>query len=289
MILGMIVLLALIYILWEVWKETHKFVVTHYEINTPKMDSSRMRVAFLSDLHGKIYGKDNEDLIRAVENEKPDFILIGGDMLIANHSDSVETAKQLIEKLVEIAPVYYADGNHEQRTRACVEQSGTLYEDYYESLKSMGVEWLINDSRSIIWKGNKIQLTGADVPRECFKRFVGKEFTLKELKEEVGESAENAYQILLVHHPKFVEMYKEWGADLILSGHLHGGVARLPIFGGVGVISPQISLFPKYSGDCYSLGEDRNIVVSKGLGTHTINIRFWNPAELIILDIIGES
>lgn len=289
MILGMIVVIALIYIVWEVWKEIHEFVITHYEIKTQKMKQSRMRIAFLSDLHGKMYGKDNEELIRAVEKENPDIILIGGDMLIAYHSDSAETARKLIEKLVQIAPVYYADGNHEQRTRDHAEIPDAWYETYCESLEDVGVEWLINDSRCVNWDGNKIQITGADVPKECFRRLVGKDFTLEELKAEVGEPAENTYQILLAHHPKFAKMYKEWGADLILSGHLHGGVARLPILGGVGVISPQISLFPKYSGDCYLVGDDCNIVVSKGLGTHTINIRFWNPAELIILDIIGEN
>lgn len=70
---------------------------------------------------------------------------------------------------------------------------------------------------------------------------------------------------------------------MVLSGHLHGGIARLPLLGGV--ISPQFRLFPRYSGDCYEK-DGKYIVVSKGLGTHTINFRFWNPAELVVLDII---
>ena len=72
---------------------------------------------------------------------------------------------------------------------------------------------------------------------------------------------------------------------MILSGHLHGGIIRVPGLGGV--ISPQMGLFPKYSGSLYR-EEDTRIVVSKGLGTHTVNIRLFNPAELIVLHVRGE-
>ena len=80
----------------------------------------------------------------------------------------------------------------------------------------------------------------------------------------------DAYCILMAHHPLYAETYWKWGADLVLSGHLHGGIARLPLLGGV--ISPQFRLFPRYSGDCYEK-DGKYIVVS-------------NPAELVVLDII---
>ena len=83
-----------------------------------------------------------------------------------------------------------------------------------------------------------------------------------------------------------MEEYKKWGADLILSGHYHGGIVRIP--GVTGVITPAFEIFPKYSGDFYREG-DTNIVVSKGLGTHTVNVRFLNPAELIVLHLRGEN
>lgn len=282
-------LILILLVLKEIQKENHEFVVTHYKIKTKKLNNTSLRIAFLSDLHGKEYGAENKELIHAIKEEQPDLILIGGDMIVGKKVVSSEEAAKLIEKLPEIAPVYYANGNHEQRIRMYTETCGTLYEAYKERLERADVNWLINDSQSLKWNGNEIRITGVEAPDDCFKRFIHKDFELEELEERAGISAQEGFQILLAHHPKFAQMYKNWGADLILSGHLHGGVARLPIFGGIGVISPQIRLFPKYSGDCYELGEDCHILVSKGLGTHTINIRFWNPAELIVLDIVGES
>ena len=87
----------------------------------------------------------------------------------------------------------------------------------------------------------------------------------------------------MAHNPSYVKEYVEWGADLILCGHLHGGIVRIP--GLTGLITPALEWFPKYSGDLYYEG-DKVIVVSKGLGTHTINLRFLNPAEVVVLHVM---
>ncbi len=78
-----------------------------------------------------------------------------------------------------------------------------------------------------------------------------------------------------------MKAYLSWGADLVLSGHLHGGIVRIPGFRGV--ISPGFELFPKYSGGCCREGS-QTAVVSRGLGSHTIPVRLFNEAELIVLE-----
>ena len=101
----------------------------------------------------------------------------------------------------------------------------------------------------------------------------------------MGKKDSTNYQILLAHNPMYAETYLEWGADLILSGHLHGGIVRIPGLGGV--VSPQFRLFPKYSGE-HTEKNGKSVVVSKGLGTHTIKIRFLNPAEVVVLHLSGK-
>lgn len=286
--IGMI-FLVLFLILWEIRRENRRFITTYYKIQTDKLKNTSFRVAFLSDLHGKEYGEENIDLIKEIKKASPDYILIGGDMLVGNKEVPSEKAAKFVEQLPQIAPVYYANGNHEQRIRLNAEYMETLYEEYRERLERAGVTFLVNDSVRWNIQGNQIRVTGTEIPGDCFKRLVHQELCAEDVEERVGVSDGEAYQILLAHHPRFAKEYKKWGADLILSGHLHGGVARLPFRGGIGVISPQIHLFPKYSGDLYDLGDGCKNIVSKGLGTHTINIRFFNPAELIILDITGEN
>ena len=87
-------------------------------------------------------------------------------------------------------------------------------------------------------------------------------------------------------HELYFDAYKKWGADLVLSGHLHGGIIRLPGIGGL--ITPQAIPFPKYSGEMTTEGE-QTIIVSRGLGTHTINLRFLNEAEMIVIHLRGEK
>ena len=82
--------------------------------------------------------------------------------------------------------------------------------------------------------------------------------------------------------PAYMDAYKKWGADLILSGHLHGGLVRCPGIGAV--VTPQGFLFPKYSGEMRREGE-QTIVVSRGLGSHTINIRLFNMPEVIAIEV----
>ncbi|MFR8545685.1 MAG: metallophosphoesterase, partial [[Clostridium] scindens] len=106
----------------------------------------------------------------------------------------------------------------------------------------------------------------------------------EEIESRVG-TADSSYQILLAHNPAYVAAYRKWGADLILSGHLHGGIVRIPGIGGV--IAPDFTLFPKYSGDIYR-EEDATVVVSKGLGAHSVPIRLLNPAEMVVLVLNGD-
>ena len=103
------------------------------------------------------------------------------------------------------------------------------------------------------------------------------------LKETLGEHKEGVYQILLAHNPEYFEEYAAWGADLVLSGHVHGGIMRLPLLGGV--ISPKLVLFPKYDGGRF-YEKDSTMILSRGLGMHTLPIRIFNPAELVVIHLL---
>ena len=105
----------------------------------------------------------------------------------------------------------------------------------------------------------------------------------EEIREALGEPAEGAYRILLAHNPDYFSAYAQWGADLTLSGHLHGGMVRLPKIGGL--ISPNWTLFPKYDHGLYTI-EEKKMIVSAGLGSHTIKLRINNPPELVVLDFV---
>ena len=96
------------------------------------------------------------------------------------------------------------------------------------------------------------------------------------------ENRETKYEIMIAHDPFYFDAYAETDADLILSGHVHGGIMRLPLLGGV--ISPRLQLFPKYDGGKFEKN-NTTMILSRGLGCHTLPIRIFNPGELICLTL----
>ena len=276
---------VIIFICIAEWiREIVTFKVTHYHITSDKLhDLQRGRkVVFLSDLHNNRYGKDNEKLLTAVKEQKPDFIVIGGDMLVGKTNVSSKVAEAFISRLTEICPVYYANGNHEQRMKVYPETFGTTFQEYKDRLIKSGVIFVENENVDFNWDGCQVKIHGLEIPVEFYKKFRKQTLPVDVVREQIGETEPNCYNILLAHNPTYTKTYLEWGADLILSGHFHGGVVRIPKLGGI--ITPQWHMFPKYSGELTKENE-KYVVVSKGLGAHTLKIRFLNPAEIVVLHI----
>ena len=271
----------------EWMREIFTFKITHYDIVSEKLNklTKKKRIVFLTDLHNNSYGQNNERLLAAVKRQEPDMILIGGDMLVGKPEMSTKVAEDFVENLTEICPVYYANGNHEQRMKIYPERFGTKYQEYKSRVEHWGVRFLENEHVDLMFENLPVQIHGLEIPREGYKKFRKTNVSLEQIEERIGKADSSKYQILLAHNPIYADTYLDWGADLVLSGHLHGGIVRLPGFGGI--ITPQFRMFPKYSGEL-SLKDEKSVVVSKGLGTHTIKIRFLNPAEMIVLHLQGK-
>lgn len=279
-LIGVVIVICLV----EWIREIVTFKVTHYNITSDKLKGleRERKVLFLTDLHNNLYGKQNKKLISAIQNENPDYIFIGGDMLVGKPNVSRKVALEFAQQIASICPVYYANGNHEQRMKLYPERFGNTYQEYKEELVAHEIHFLENNHVDMAWEHVEVQLHGLEIPAECYKKLQKTTLNAEQVSDCIGQADASKYQILLAHNPIFADAYLEWGADLVLSGHLHGGVVRIPGLGGI--ITPQFRLFPKYSGE-YTKKGDKAVIVSKGLGTHTIKIRFLNPAEIVVLHI----
>lgn len=267
----------------EIYRETHHFRVRKYGIETKKIleKQNRVKLIFLSDLHNCIYGNENDELYEAIRAERPDMILIGGDMLVGREGSSPQVAFDFVKRLPQICQVFYANGNHEQRVKENTEVYKDTYKRYKNGLEQYGVCFLENESKRIEKNGNFFDIYGLELDSSVNRRFTKANVTAKTVEKRIGRK-EDHYSILMAHNPAYMDAYKEWGADLILSGHLHGGLVRCPGIGAV--ITPQGFLFPKYSGEMRKEGE-QTVVVSRGLGSHTINIRLFNMPEVILIEL----
>lgn len=236
-----------------------------------------LRTIVVADLHNNRYGKRNERLLEEIRRRKPERILIPGDMVV-NEKKSNRIALAFLEELAKLkVPIYYSMGNHEYRFR---ERTPEAFAAYRKRVRELGIFFLDNEK---IKDPSGLSVWGLTLPPEYFQK-LGRapELTREALRELLG-TADAGANLLLAHNPAFFEAYAAWGAQATLSGHMHGGVARLPLFGGV--ISPQWKLFPKYDAGKFSLG-NAQLYVSRGLGTHTLPLRLFNRPELTELWLI---
>lgn len=286
-IILIIVAVFIVYCLIEMIRELRDFRVTKYRICSQKLNGIKRekKIIFLSDLHNRMYGEENERLLESIRNQHPDLILIGGDMLVRKDGNSYDKTVHFLVKLPGICPVYCANGNHEQKLKELPDKYEQSYEEYKKALTASGIHMLENASETVKLDEVPVKLSGLEIPLGAYARFGKKELSLKEITDRIGEHGDD-YQILLAHHPGYMKEYLAYGADLILGGHYHGCVVQLPGIGGV--ISTNFTLFPKYSGGIYQEGE-QTAVVSRGLGTHSVPLRLWNWPELIVLELSGNE
>lgn len=286
-IILIIVAVFIVYCLIEMIRELRDFRVTKYRICSQKLNGIKRekKIIFLSDLHNRMYGEENERLLESIRNQHPDLILIGGDMLVRKDGNSYDKTVHFLAKLPGICPVYCANGNHEQKLKELPDKYEQSYEEYKKALTASGIHMLENASETVKLDEVPVKLSGLEIPLGAYARYGKKELSLKEITDRIGEHGDD-YQILLAHHPGYMKEYLAYGADLILGGHYHGCVVQLPWIGGV--ISTNFTLFPKYSGGIYQEGE-QTAVVSRGLGTHSVPLRLWNWPELIVLELSGNE
>ena len=237
------------------------------------------RAAVLADLHDRVYRSDVRHVADAVLEEGCELALSAGDLVVMKGGRfACDHALELIEALRAAMPVYLAHGNHETRMARLHPEE---YDRYRRKTDALGAVSLVNSHTELLIHDVPVRLTGLELKRKFFKGAPDDALNAARIRRKVGDPGAGVFNILLAHHPKYFPAYAQWGADLTLSGHLHGGIMRLPLLGGV--ISPDPALFPRYDHGWYRIGK-AGMVVSAGLGTHTIHLRINNPAELVILD-----
>ncbi|MDO4304639.1 MAG: metallophosphoesterase [Bacillota bacterium] len=277
-LIGAVILLALFFIA-VMAVDCNRFTIREYHCRSGSLKKG-MKFVLLTDLHSKSFGRNNQKLLQAIEQIRPDMILIAGDMYTAGLGQTTEVAKELVCTLAARYPVYYGMGNHEYKTRAFPKEYGDVYEDYAKELGQAGVRLLINERACL--SEDAVDIFGLDLGREYYRKFHRTRMEKSYLNGVLGRPDENRFSVLIAHNPDYFEDYAAWGADLVVSGHVHGGLMRLPVLGGV--ISPAMRLFPKYDGGIFKEGKSI-MILSRGLGTHTLPIRIFNPGELVVIQV----
>lgn len=267
--------------------ETKFFTVKKYTIASGNLPEAfrNTKLALITDLHSTEYGKGNKRLLAAIEREQPDYILIAGDMLVGKEKEDFTPALKLLEAIADRYPVYYSYGNHECRLKEYRKRYGSMAGDYERALKKLPVHMLHNKGIELKRGDASIHIYGLEIAYEYYTRFKTYKMTGKYLTKLLGEK-KNGYGILIAHNPFYFPAYAEWGADLVVSGHNHGGIVKVPFFGGL--VDPNLRLFPKYDKGLFREKESQ-MVLSGGMGSHSPHFRAWNLPELVMITLTGKE
>lgn len=253
--------------------------ISKYDVSSEQLPSGfeGYRIVQLSDLHSASVGQGNSSLLHAVEESAPDIVVMTGDM-VSRYDTDFSVTLALCAKIAEKYPTYYIQGNHEE---------GLAKEDWYtlkEALEECGVTVLDNEVLTLsAANGHTVNLIGLWFNLDYYHQMTSyyQPFTGETIQKILG-SAPEGYNILLAHNPNYFEVYAAWGADLTLSGHIHGGMVRLPFIGGV--LSPETLLFPKYDAGLYQQDASA-MVLSRGLGRGRMGIRLFNPPDVVLITL----
>ena len=231
------------------------------------------KIVQISDLHNAEFGDNQKILLKKISEEKPDIIVITGDLIDSNHTD-IKIAMLLVEGIVELAPVYFVTGNHE------------AWSQEYESLKNQLIQTGVNilDDEAIIikYKNSTLQLIGLSDPdfTQSGDFYETNAIINTKLQDMIDKNSH--YKILLSHRPELINIYSQNHIDLVLSGHAHGGQFRLPFIGGL--LSPNQGIFPKYTEGKHTIAQTE-LIISRGLGNSIIPFRINNRPELVTIKL----
>ena len=228
------------------------------------------RIVVLSDLHGAEFGRDNADLFAAVAAEDPSYIFFLGDLEDKYRGPEDGYPAEIAQGLSAIAPTYYVTGNHEWAIGGVPALK--------ETLAANGVTVLSNQFVPLEQNGDTIVLAGIDDPNGY-----ADQKTPEELAAEVYAAYGDPFWILLAHrNSRFAAQYSLLGADLVCSGHAHGGIIRLPFTDGL--LSHDMALFPSHTAGLYE-ANGACLFVTRGLGNSGPSFRVFNRPEIAVLTL----
>lgn len=265
------VVLALAIVL-AVFAFDYRLIVRSYDIDAGIGED--IRIALVTDLHSCRYGEGQYTLLRTIYEQSPDILLLGGDIFDDDMPDT--NAAAFLSIVSKDYPCYYVTGNHEYLSG---EES---FAAKMAVLEECGIPVLSGECETVQFGGKSIALCGVDDPDAVL---FDERFSYEAQLDTVSKARSGSdYSILLAHRPEKIAEYAEYGFDLVLSGHAHGGQWRIP---GIinGIFAPNQGLFPEYAGGMYEVDET-TMIVSRGLARESTRVpRIFNRPELVVVDL----
>lgn len=268
-----IIILSVLYL----YCENNNLQISNYSItnNNFPVEFNNYKIVQISDFHNTKSKRLARDLVKEIKNQKPDIIVLTGDLIDAN-KEHMDISIDFIKEINNTAPIYFVTGNHEA--------SINDYSELKNKLEENNVTILDNESQVIKKKSSEINIIGINDPTMKHSHYETDENIIEFELDSIDYNKDN-YTILLSHRPELFEIYVDNDINLVLTGHAHGGQIRIPFIGGL--IAPNQGLFPKYTNGKIEQ-DDTTMIVSRGIGNSILPFRINNRPELVLITLSSE-
>lgn len=256
------------------WYQAHHVAQTEYTVTTDKKVGN-LRVAFFGDSHlGSTFDADGlAEHLKTIEKAKPDLLVIAGDFV-----DERTTKAEMIKAAQALGDVntpygvYYVFGNHDK----ALYQPGIRDfsgDDLVAELEKNGV--IVLQDKSILLD-DRFYLVGRQDASQEFD-FGGSRASIADLMAPLDHSK---YTIVLDHQPRDYAAEAKAGADLVLSGHTHGGqmipLMQIIQWFGIGQNDRLYGIEKR---------DNTNFIVTSGISDWAIQFKTGTKSEYVIVDV----
>lgn len=276
-IMGLLLLVLVLVTLSSVVICSFAITTREYEVTMDNLNTS-VKIVCVADLHGKQFGEGNSRLISKIEEQEPDAIFVVGDMVGPDATaEEAERFVEIVSALQEIAPVFVSNGNHEQEY---IEATG---DDLFDSIAALGVTVVDDSFVDVEIAGSTLRI-GGTLDYLCgYGLEEGETSPLLDMMDDFNDT--DLPKILLAHMPFSALLgsgYTNWDIDLVVSGHTHGGLIRIPFLGGL-YAPPWEEWWPTYDMGYFELENDTKMVITSGLSGYQYVPRIFNLPEVCVI------
>ncbi len=267
-----ILLLIIVMIIPFIYYSNNSITVTNINIENENIDN-KFNILHLSDIHGKVFGKENEKIKEKIGSLNYDIVVITGDLIDSRRANNITETVKFVKHLASNKPVYYVEGNHEyalekSKYNQLADELSKIEDNFY---------FLKGDHETITINGNTIKILGVAT--------VFTEYDDNLIINDIDDfNTGDEFKLILDHFPLHFDIYEnsKLNYDLVLSGHAHGGQIRLPFIGGL--FSPGEGFNPKYTSGVYN-NKKGKMIVSRGLGNSLFPLRVFNRPQIVLIEV----
>jgi len=272
-------LAASLALLWGTLVEPQRLSLVHLSLDGGPLppESPPVRLLHISDLHVERLTRREDRLVQIVRRLAPDLILLTGDYLNLSYTDDPVAHAEARRLLTALSP---PDAPLASGGVYAVLGSPPVDRNSASLFDGLPIRLLRDEVVTVnLGQGRRLALLGLDCSHDPVR-------DAQRLAALATQAPPDAFRLLLYHSPELMPVAPEFGINLYLCGHTHGGQVRLPLYGAL-ITSSKLG--KRFEMGHYRL-EDTHLYVSRGVGLEGMSaprVRFLCPPEVTLFSLNG--